>query len=89
MESIPKAPDDYWDFRRIKLRPDGLEELQLRQSGALAWNFHCDPEDYIWALDGVGYFDNIWNVEDFFESMVGEAEDRYYEALYWLENSGD
>lgn len=24
-----EAPDDYWVFRRIKLRPDGLEELQL------------------------------------------------------------
>lgn len=84
-----EAPDDYWVFRRIKLRPDGLEELQLRESGALAWDPHCDHEDYIWALDGVGYFDNIWNVEGFFESMVGEAEDRYYEALYWSENQGE
>ena len=87
--SLHEAPDDYWVFRRINLRPDGLEELQLRQSGALAWDFPCDPEDYIWALDGVGYFDNIWNVEGFFESMIGEAEDRYCEALYWFEYPGD
>lgn len=83
--NINEAPYDYRKFRRIYLRPDSLEELQLRQSGALAWDLRCDPEDYIWAIDGVGYFDNIWNVEGFFESMVGEAEDRYYEALYWSE----
>jgi len=84
-----EAPDDYWVFHRTQLRPDGLEELQLRDSGAQAWDLHCDHEDYIWALDGVGYFDNIWNVEGFFESMVGEAEDRYYEALYWSEYQGE
>ena len=84
-----EAPDDYWVFHRIKLRPDGLEELQLRESGSLACDVDCDHEDYIWALDGVGYFDNIWNVEGFFESMVGEAEDRYYEALYWSEYQGE
>ena len=83
--NINEAPKDYRKFRKIYLRPDSLEELQLRQSGALAWDLRCDPEDYIWAIDGVGYFDNIWNVEGFFESMVGEAEDRYYEALYWSE----
>jgi len=80
-----EAPDDYWEFQRIKLRPNGLVELQLRQSGILAWDLRWDPEDYIWALDGVGYFDNIWNVEGFFESMVGEAEDCFYEPLYWSE----
>jgi hypothetical protein len=83
--NLHEAADDYWVFRRIQLRPDGLQELQLRQSGALAWDLRWDPEDYIWALDGVGYFDNIWNVEGFFESMVGEAEDRCQEALYWPE----
>lgn len=83
--SLHETPDDYSSFRIIKLRPDGLEELKLRQSGILAWDLRWDPEDYIWALDGVGYFDNIWNVEGFFESMVGEAEDRFYEALYWTE----
>ena len=83
--SLHETLDDYSSFRIIKLRPDGLEELQLRQSGILAWDLRWDPEDYIWALDGVGYFDNIWNVEGFFESMVGEAEDRCYEALYWNE----
>ena len=87
--TLHEALDDYSLFRRIKLRPDGLEELNLRQSGALAWDLRWDPEDYIWALDGVGYFDNIWNVEGFFESMVGEAEDRYYEAIYWSEYQGD
>lgn len=83
--SLHETLDDYSSFRIIKLRPDGLEELQLRQSGILAWNLRWDPEDYIWALDGVGYFDNIWNVEGFFDSMVGEAEDRCYESLYWTE----
>jgi hypothetical protein len=83
--NLHEAIDNYWVSRRIKLRPDGLEELQLRQSGALAWDLRWDPEDYIWALDGVGYFDNIWNFEGFFESMVGEAEDRCYEALHWSE----
>lgn len=80
-----EAPYHYRKFRKIYLRPDSLEELQLRQSGALAWDLRCDPKDYIWAIDGVGFYDNIWNVEGFFESMVGEAEDRYYEALYWSE----
>jgi hypothetical protein len=84
-----EPPDGYWVFRRIKLRPDDLEEVQLRESGALAWDLHCDHKDYIWALDGVGYYDNIWNVEGFFESMVGEAEDRYYESLYWSEYQGE
>ena len=88
-QSPPDVPDDYWELHRIKLRPDDLLELKLRQSGALAWSLRCDPEDYIWALDGVGYFDNIWNVEGFFESMVDEAQDRYCEALYWSEDSGD
>jgi hypothetical protein len=83
--NLHEATDDYWVFSSIKLRPDGLEEVQLRQSGALAWDLRWDPEDYIWALDSVGYFDNIWNVEGFFESMVGEAEDRLYEDLYWSE----
>jgi hypothetical protein len=83
--SLHEPLDDHSVFRRIKLRPNGLEELKLRQSGALTWDHRWDPEDYIWALDGVGYFDNIWNVEGFFESMVGEAEDRYHEALYWSE----
>jgi len=83
--SLHETLDDYSSFRIIKLRPDGLEELKLRQSGILAWDLRWDPEDYIWAIDGVGYFDNIWNVEGFFESMVDEAEDRCYEALYWTE----
>jgi hypothetical protein len=83
--NLHEATDDYWVFRRIKLCPDGLEELQLRQSGALVWDLRWDPQDYIWALDGVGYFDNIWNVEGFFESMISEAEDRCYEDLYWSE----
>jgi hypothetical protein len=86
---LQEAHHDCWVFRRIQLRPDGLEELQLRESGDLAWDLHYDNEDYIWALDNVGYFDNIWNVEGFFESMVGEAEDSYYEALYWSENQGE
>ncbi len=84
-----ETSDDYWVFRRIKLRPDGLEELRLRESGSLARDPHCDHEDYIWAHDNVGYFDNIWNVEGFFESMVGEAEDRYYDSLYWSEYQGE
>lgn len=88
-QSPPEVPDDYWEFPRIKLRPDDLLELKLRQSGSLAWGLRCDPEDYIWALDGVGYFDNIWNVEGFFESMVDEAQDRYCEAIYWSEDLGD
>lgn len=83
--NLNEAIDDYWVSRRIKLRPDGLEALQLRQSGALAWDLRWDSEDYIWALDGVGYFDNIWNFEGFFESMVGEAEDRCHEALHLSE----
>lgn len=84
-----ETPDECWVFRRIMLHPDGLEELKLRESGALAWDLYWDHEDYIWALDGVGYFDNIWNVDGFFETMVGEAEDRYYEALYWSEYYGE
>lgn len=86
----PHEPlDDYSPFHTIKLRPDGLQELKLRQSGTLAWDPCWDPEDYIWALDGVGYFDNIWNIEGFFESMVGEAEDRHFEALSWFEYEDD
>ena len=88
-QRLPEVPHDYWEFTRIKLRPDDLLELKLRQSGALTWGLCCDPEDYIWALDGVGYFDNIWNVEGFFESMVDEAQDRYCEAIYWSEDSGE
>lgn len=87
--SFHDAFDDYSGFHRIKLRPDGLEELKLRQSGALRWDTRWDPEDYIWALDGVGYFDNIWNVEGFFESMVDRVQDRRLESLYWHECQGD
>lgn len=88
-ESPLEVTDEYWEVPRSNLRPYGLEELQLRESGALTRSHYYDPEDYIWALDGAGYFDNIWNIEGFFESMVDEIQDRHHDALYWAEESGD